>query len=849
MADHDTRLTALNAVLRVAVRHPNLLQPKAFEELADTIGEFVRFRIMAVLLPEAGDQNRLYATSRGASLPFASFGARMTASEEFQAKVFGAGEVHRCDDTRAGGELERAAAAAGLLSYIAIPVPGAGGRRDVVATLIFAHGEAGAASTAHADLLIEIAGVIGVSLDRALQLSRERRLAMILETSSDAMLAWDRDGVVTDLNGAALRLTGRGREELLGASIRDLLGPLPDLDAPSRATPDSQPEPWFTSGGSAGQAGASGPHGTRMELSARGPDGAPVRRAVAATITAVEEDPIVAAHALLRDLSQVVAAEREAAERLARIHELEEQHRTLLDSAPLIIFRLDPRTEALVYLNRHAERLLGVPVAEALATPGFLRDVHADADGITCFEDAVARAKLGAGSLPYEARLRRRQGEAITARGTVYPLVSDRGAVVGIQGVLADVTAEHAARTRLVQLDRLSTLGTLAAGVAHEINNPAAFLLLGVGMLERILRGPQVRMEGAAASNAADLLRELRESIQRIVDITKDLRLFASSPSSEPGRRALIDVNRSVESALSLTRGQIIERARIDLRLGEVPPVLMDEGRLGQVIVNLLVNAAQAIPRPSSRQGAKEHVVTVETRTDGRTVEIEVRDTGSGINPEILPRIWAPFFTTKSPEVGTGLGLSISREIIERAGGVIRVESPFPAPGAAAPAEPGGSRFVITLPAEGRTEVLTPVTTPVPRLVSERVRVLVVEDEAPLARALAEQLGRVHQITLAPNADAALTLADKGEHFDAVLCDLRMPGLSGDALYTKIAETHPALAQRFIFMTGVGFGAEVERFLASSGRPLLEKPFLTEDALAAIAEVVTASRAAARGGA
>nr|QDA77063.1 two-component hybrid sensor and regulator [Jahnella sp. MSr9139] len=837
-----SRLAALNAVLQVAVRHPNLLLPRAFEELAEVIGRFVSFRIMSVMLPEAGGMVRLYAHSRGPTLPYLSFGVRIPATEPFLRVVFGEGQIFRRDDLREASDVGRAVAATGVASHITLPVRGvapepliaeaAGAALDaaglgepararsasgVVAALLFGFSEIGAAAAAPADLLQEIADVLGASFDRGVQLARQRRFAMILETAGDAMLAWDREGVVTDVNSAATRITGRGREALIGMPIRELLGPLP---APA-----------------AGE-GAAQPQG-RMTLAAIGKDGARVERVVSVTITEVADDALVAAHAHLRDLSEVVAAEREAAERLSRIRELEEQHRTLLDNVPLIIFRLEPATEELVYLNAHAERLLAVPVEEALRTPDFLRDAHADADGAACFEDAIARARLGAASPPYEARLRRRGGEAITVTGTVYPLVSERGEVVAIEGVFADVTAEHAQRTRLVQIDRLTTIGTLAAGVAHEINNPAAFILLGLGMIERILRGPSVRMEASAATSAANLLRELRESIQRITDITRDLRLFASSPAPEADSKVAIDVNRSVESATSLTRGQIIERAELEVRLAEVPPVLMDEGRLGQVIVNLLINAAQAIPKPSSRQGAREHAVTVETRSDGRTVEIEVRDTGAGISPEDLPRIWKPFFSTKGPEVGTGLGLSICREIIERAGGSIRVESPVHAGGEG---EPSGSRFVIALPVAGRREPKTPVTSPVPRIVS-RVRLLIVDDEAALARALADQLGRVHEVTVAPSADAALELLREGQRFEVVLCDLRMPGMSGDALYTAVAEIDPALARGFIFMTGVSFGADVERFLAESGRPLLEKPFSTEDALEAIAEVASRNRA------
>jgi PAS domain S-box-containing protein len=877
MSESHARLIALNAVLTVVARHSNLLQPMPFEELADAIERVSPFRLMAVVLPEATDHSRLYAISRGSSLPFSSFGARFPAIEAPFRRVFGEGRAFRCDDTRAGDELEKIAASEGFLSYLALPVRGApprtdrasfvpaprgealgdAGGRNVVAALLLGYGEVDAASAAPIELLQELADVVGESFGRSLQRSRERRLAMILDTSGDAMLAWSRDGFVTDVNGAAAALTGRPREELIGIPIRELLVPFAVVRSPEPGAATSEhagvgsitaragaqdPDAWWKSPTREARPSDAcesrpEPQGFRMELTARGTSGAAERRPVSATVTAVEDDLLVAAHVLLRDLSQVVAAEREAAERLARIRELEEQHRNLLDNAPLIIFRLDPATGELSYLNRHAERLLGVPIAEALRTPGFLCDVHADPEGVMSFEDAVALARRGASSASYEARLRRRHGDAITARGTVYPLVSEGGRVAAVEGVLADVTAEHAARTRLVQVDRLSTLGTLAAGVAHEINNPAAFILLGLDMLDRLLRGPQVRMEGPAASSAAELLNELRDSIKRIVDIVRDLRLFASTPAPDGSRRTITDVNRTIESALSLARGQIIERAQIVKNLAEVPPILMDDGRLGQVMVNLLVNAAQAIPKPGSKQNTRDQSVTVETRSDGRTVEIEVRDTGTGISEENLQRIWTPFFTTKGPDVGTGLGLSISREIIERVGGRIRVESPVPGSD-----PPSGSRFVIELPAAGRAEEHTPVAAPLPRVVSRRMRVLVVEDEAALARALADRLGRVHQVTVAPSADAAMGVLAEGQRFDVVLCDLRMPGMSGEIFFARMRETDPALAARFIFMTGVGFGADVERFLASAGRPLLEKPFSAEAALECIAEVVTANR-------
>src|SRR5262249_52415244 len=159
-------------------------------------------------------------------------------------------------------------------------------------------------------------------------------------------------------------------------------------------------------------------------------------------------------------------------------------------------------------------------------------------------------------------------------------------------------------------------------------------------------------------------------------------------------------------------------------------------------------------------------------------------------------RIWQPFFTTKSPEVGTGLGLSISREIVARAGGTIEAESPWPGPG------PGGTRFVIRLPvAELHPPAPMPRASPMPAPPPPG-RVLIVEDEPALARALAEEIGRWHEVVVAGSADAAFA-ALAAQTFDAVLCDLRMPGMSGESFYARVLEQSPEQAEGFVFMTGV----------------------------------------------
>jgi signal transduction histidine kinase/CheY-like chemotaxis protein len=462
--------------------------------------------------------------------------------------------------------------------------------------------------------------------------------------------------------------------------------------------------------------------------------------------------------------------------------------------------------------------------------PSFLRDLHRDPEARHAFDIALANAQVGRESPSYEARLQWGDGSELAVRGTVYPLLTEGGQIVAIEGVLVDVSAEHAARQRAVQADRLSTLGVLAAGVAHEINNPAAFILLGLSTLERCLSELQRRIDDSSTNRMHSMIAELRDSTNRIVRIVHDLRVFAS-PAREPTFGAATDVNEAILSALSLTRSRISERAKLIEDFAEVPPVQLEDGRLVQVIVNLVINAMQALPRHS----IDRPTIHLATRLAGERVEIEVSDNGVGIPKENLPRIWAPFFTTKCADLGSGLGLSISREIVERAGGSIRVESPT----VEIEGRPRGSRFVVSLPASSSEVCNDPrpdvVNSTMGDATGPRLRVLLVEDEVALARALAAEVGRVHDVVVVSSGERALdALADA--RFDVVLCDLRMPGISGEDLYERVRATNSEQARDFIFMSGIGFVPEVERFLAATGCPVLHKPFPTAKVLQLISQ-------------
>lgn len=260
---------------------------------------------------------------------------------------------------------------------------------------------------------------------------------------------------------------------------------------------------------------------------------------------------------------------------------------------------------------------------------------------------------------------------------------ADAGADAGSSAAPAEQEETSAARARLLTRERLATLGVLAGGVVHEINNPAAFMVLGIDLLDRLLQSPSVTMDPGAAARSAELLREMRASIHRIVDISRDLRLFTHAFGAPRGTRALVDVNRTVESALNLTRGRIHEHAQIERSLEDVPPVRIEGGDLGQVIITVLLCAAAAC----AEAGAGEHTLEVSTRGDGDAVVIEVRHAGERVARRELT---AP--PARAGDGDAGVSLGICREIVARAGGEIRAEGPE---------GERGMRWVIALPAAG----------------------------------------------------------------------------------------------------------------------------------------------------
>ena len=399
------------------------------------------------------------------------------------------------------------------------------------------------------------------------------------------------------------------------------------------------------------------------------------------------------------------------------------------------------------------------------------------------------------------------------------PIVDDRGKLLGSVIVFRDVTEARRLRERVALSDRMASLGTLAAGVAHEINNPLTYVLGNASVVYRDLERLRlaVRQRRAPAGELLDMveqsthamaeaLLEIQDGAERIRGIVVDLRSF--SRPEDGGRVG--DVRAALEWALRVTELEISARARLVKNLRDLPPVRAGGAPLGQVFVNLLLNAAQSIDEGHAAEATVE--VTAGTDATG-FVFVEVRDTGKGMSPDVQKRIFEPFFTTKPVGKGTGLGLSICHGIVTGAGGTIDVES-----------TPGiGSRFRIRLPTS-RVE-LTPSDPPrADRPPARRGRLLVIDDEPQVGTAIRRVLTQHEVVSVTSTGDALQKLAEDAS-FDLIFCDVAMPGRSGQDLYEELRVRRPELAERIVFITGGTFTPQLTKFLQTVPRPCLSKPF------------------------
>jgi len=521
------------------------------------------------------------------------------------------------------------------------------------------------------------------------------------------------------------------------------------------------------------------------------------------------------------------------AERTRQLAAQERRFEDVVESACEAVVLGDGQAR-ITYFNRTAERMFGWSRDDVLGRHASLLMAEAHrgrADRIVTHYAETGEVLDGATPVDLEG---------VRKDGTTFPIqvtrsVFTRDGAPEFMGVIRDMTAHRQLATRMREMDRMIAVGTLAAGVGHEINNPLAYIVANLDFVDGefdtvaavlAARGPADPLVPRIAQ-ARQALADLGQGVDRVRAVVRDLRTLSQADGE---RREPIRVERALEAALHMASVEIRHRARLVQELGATPPVVADESRLGQVFLNLLVNAAHAIPE--GRADANE--IRVRTFVDGGRVAVEVTDSGAGIAPEHRARIFDPFFTTKPVGQGTGLGLAISRGIVHGLGGEIQLDSQVGR----------GTTFRVLLPAAtgGAAVEAAPAPAP-PAPVRRGARILVVDDDALVCAALRRILGADHDVDVCLCARQALSRLANGAFYDVVLCDVMMPVMSGKDFHAEVAHAFPALARRMVFVTGGAFTPEARGFLDAIPNRRLDKPF-DPDTVRAAVEATLAQHAA-----
>ena len=362
------------------------------------------------------------------------------------------------------------------------------------------------------------------------------------------------------------------------------------------------------------------------------------------------------------------------------------------------------------------------------------------------------------------------------------------------------ISSVSSLQDQLARSEHMASLGLMAAGVAHEINNPLSYILSNLSFAA----------ERAIDQESRLALREALEGAGRVRDIVRDLKTLSRMDSEDELKP--LDVRNAVDAALKLAFDEVRHRAKIQRHFSEVPHVLGDETRLVQVMLNLVTNAAQSIA-PGAPDG-NQISVEVKLADSGEEVEIVVSDTGVGISRTHLPKVFEPFFTTKPAGEGTGLGLSICHRLVHGMGGHIHVSSE----------EGKGSRFSVFLCAAAPLSEVDHSLSSDAVSSSRRLRLLIVDDEAMVARA-AQRIFEAHfQVEIALDGKSALEKLEHAE-YDVVLCDVMMPGLTGLDVYRQVRLQNEGLAARFVFATGGLFNQELSDSVKRLSNMIVEKPY------------------------
>lgn len=489
-------------------------------------------------------------------------------------------------------------------------------------------------------------------------------------------------------------------------------------------------------------------------------------------------------------------------------------------------------------LNVHGAKLLGRTVAQLLGTR---LDALVAPEAREPFRVALGTMRnTGRVRLPLHFLLA--SGRTLPVDVNLVPL-SIAGCQLGTIAVAHDLLErervaeqQRELERKLFQADKLATIGQIAASVAHDINNPLAYMHTNLTMLHEYLDPLKQLVRSAIEAtpehseslallvdidaDLTDLVEDTLEGSRRIRDILRELRDFSRV---EGDVKIRVDINKAVDTSVQVVKNLIKHRARLVREFGNgLPQTYCNFGRLTQVLLNLLSNAAQAFDSPD----VERNVITVRTAFADDALTIEVADNGRGIDAETLPHVFERFFTTRRSSGGTGLGLVIAKENVESLDGTLSVQSTAGT----------GTCFTVTLPAQRPSRPADEHTSF--RAPSGAIdRVLVIDDEPGVLRSMKRILSRFYQVALTTSPVEALDLLSD-QSFSVILCDLMVPEMDGFRFRQKLAEQRPDLLPRLVFITGGTFTAAEEADLRALDNVVLHKPVETPELLSIVSRTI-----------
>lgn len=624
-------------------------------------------------------------------------------------------------------------------------------------------------------------------------------LRPLLSASLDGVILTDIQGSIIEFNQAAEQMFGRQRAHVIGRPVGSVVVPPNLRPYHERAMARRLRNPADTH------------NRQRFETDGMRADGSvfPVELTVTEIILPGGERLLVA---YLRDITARM-----------QLRLSEERYRLAIRGANDGIFEWDVEHGTAFYSER-LEEIVGRKARDLPTIDAWHANVHPD-DLDVLKEETRKLLRGDIDRIMMEYRIRRSDGTERWVQVTAATVRNMQGRVLRVGGSIGDISERKQAdveiqrqREALYQSEKLSALGSLLAGVAHELNNPLSIVVGQAQMLK----------DSASDTPFGERASKIEVAAVRCARIARTF--LAMARQRKPVRRP-VQLERIVEDVLGLleynlrSAGIAVERRFASA----LPAIHADPDQINQVLSNLIVNAQQAL----ANQPEPRRIAVALSAVSGEWIEARVSDNGPGIPAHLRRRVFEPFFTTKSaghgPGTGTGIGLAVSHGIATAHGGTLETEE----------APDGGACFVLRLP-RGTADMppaAADLKTAMPQL-AVGLTALVVDDEDGVADLLAEILaGSGFEVTVAEDGQTALNRL-RSENFSVILTDLRMPGLDGPSLFARLRAERPALAQRIVFVTGDTLSPDVADFLRDSGQPCLEKPFVPDDVRRAVMAVM-----------